>query len=254
MKWNRFVLSAFTGVAMFLTATTPVLAQSNKETIKIPFDPNNFVTTIDNPYFPLIPGTTFVYKGQTEGTPTSDVMTVTYQTKEILGVTTTVVHDRVYEEGVLTEDTLDWYAQDQQGNVWYFGENTKELDEKGNVTSREGSWLGGVNGAEPGIIMLANPQKGDTYQQELAKGEAEDMAQVLGFKDSLCVRYGCFKDVLATKEWTPLEPGVAENKYYAQGVGFIFGKTVQGGNETLELVRILHHSTDNENDNDNEKD
>lgn len=250
MKWNRFVLSALISLAVFLTATPGVLAHSNTDTIKILFDPNNFVKKIDNPYFPLISGTTFIYKGESDGTPTRDVMNVTHQTKDILGVTATVVHDRVYEEGVLMEDTLDWYAQDKQGNVWYLGEDTKELDEKGNVTSTEGTWMAGVNGAKPGVIMLANPQEGDKYQQEFAKGVGEDMAQVLGFKDSLCVSYGCFKHVLITKEWTPLEPGVVENKYYAKGVGDIFEKTVKGGNETLELVRIRHHNSDSEAEND----
>lgn len=249
MKWKgkkRLLVSAAMLLAMLFTATTNVLAKSN--IIKLPFDPDNFVRRIDNPYFPLKPGTTFIYRGETDGTPTKDVMTVTHQTKEILGVTTTVVHDQVYEEGVLTEDTLDWYAQDKQGNVWYFGEDTKELDENGNVISTEGSWQAGVNGAQPGIVMLAHPQKADKYQQEFAADVAEDMAQVLGFKNSLCVPYGCFKHVLVTKEWSPLEPGVVENKYYAKGVGFIYSEMVQGGNETLALVRIRHQNGDNEND------
>jgi hypothetical protein len=139
---------------------------------------------------------------------------------------------------VLVEDTYDWYAQDTAGNVWYFGEDTKELDENGNVISTEGSWEAGVNGAEPGIIMEANPKKGDKYQQEFATDVAEDMAQVIGFVDSFCVQYGCFEDVLVTKEWTPLEHGVVENKYYAQGVGFIYSEMVKGGDETSELVRV----------------
>src|SRR5689334_22566742 len=162
MKWKkRFWVSVALVLALFFTGTPSVLAKSNPKSIKIAFDPNNFVSKIDNPYFPLKPGTTFIYRGETDGTPTRDVMTVTHQTKEILGVTTTVVHDRVYEDGVLTEDTFDWYAQDEDGNVWYFGEDTKELDENGNVTSTEGSWEAGVNGAEPGIVMLAHPHKGD---------------------------------------------------------------------------------------------
>ena len=125
--------------------------------------------------------------------PTRNEMVVTNDTKVILGVTTIVVHDSVYEQGVLTEDTLDWYAQDEDGNVWYFGEDTKELDENGNVISTEGSWEAGVNGAKPGIVMEAKPRKGDRYQQEFATGVAEDMAQVIGYKNSYCVRHGCFK-------------------------------------------------------------
>ena len=251
MKWKkRFFVSALIIITILFTATPNVLAKSNR--IKLSFDPNNFVKKIDNPYFPLKPGTTFTYRGETEGTPTKDVTIVTHQTKEILGVTTTVVHDRVYEDGVLTEDTFDWYAQDKQGNVWYFGEDTKELDENGNVVSTEGTWQAGVNGAEPGIVMLAHPHKGDKYQQEFAAGVAEDMAQVLGFKNSLCVKYGCFKHVLVTKEWTPLEPGVVENKYYAKGVGFIYSEMVKGGDETLELVRIRHQNGGDNHDDEND--
>ena len=144
---------------------------------------------------------------------------------------------------MLIEDTFDWYAQDEEGNVWYFGEDTKELDENGNVVSTEGSWEAGVNGAEPGIIMLAEPKKGDKYQQENAPDVAEDMAQVIGFEDSVCVPYGCFEDVLVTKEWTPLEQGMVEHKYYAQGVGFIFGEMVKGGEEQIELVRVRFHNS-----------
>jgi hypothetical protein len=165
-------------------------------------------------------------------------MTVTQETKEILGVTTTVVYHLSYEDRVLVEETFDWFAQDVDGNVWYFGEDTKELDENGNVVTTEGSWEAGVDGAEPGIIMLADPKKGDKYQQELAPDVAEDMAQVIGFEDSLCVRYGCFEDVLVTKEWSPLEKGVVEYKYYAKDVGFIFGVMVKGGDEQTELVRV----------------
>ena len=203
-------------------------------------DPDDFVSVIDNPYFPLTPGTTLIYRGETEGVPTRNETYVTYDTKVILGVTTIVVHDQAFDKGVLVEDTFDWYAQDVDGNVWYFGEDTKELDENGNVISTEGSWEAGVDGAEPGIVMLADPKKGDRYQQEFATDIAEDMAQVIGFEDSLCVRYGCFEDVLVTKEWTPLERGVVENKYYAKGVGFIFGVMVKGGDEQTELVRVRH--------------
>ena len=201
-------------------------------------DPADFVSEIDNEFFPLEPGTTFIYEGETEGVPTRDEMTVTRQTKMILGVKTTVVHHVSYEDGVLIEDTFDWFAQDKDGNVWYFGEDTKELDENGNVISTEGSWEAGVDGAQAGIIMLADPKKGNRYQQEEAPDVAEDMAQVTGFEDSLCVSYGCFENVLVTKEWSPLEKGVVENKYYASGVGFIFGDMVKGGDEQTELVEV----------------
>jgi hypothetical protein len=232
---NRFFILASLLLVMLLASPFTAGAAPLQQ-----LDPGNFVSKVDNPYFPLTPGTTFTYRGETEGVPTRDVMTVTYDTKVILGVTTTVVHDQAYEDGVLAEDTFDWYAQDKAGNVWYFGEDTKELDENGNVISTEGSWEAGVNGAEPGIVMEANPKKGDKYQQEFAADVAEDMAQVIGFVDSFCVSYGCFNNVLVTKEWTPLEKGVVENKYYAKGVGFIFGVMVKGGDEQTELVRVRH--------------
>jgi len=219
-----------------IVSIAAVNVSARKQALDI--NPNDFVSEVDNPYFPLAPGTTFIYEGETEGVPTRDEMTVTRETKDILGVTTTVVHHISYEDGVLIEDTFDWFAQDKDGNVWYFGEDTKELDEDGNVISTEGSWEAGVNGAEPGIIMLANPKKGNKYQQESAPDVAEDMAQVIGFEDSLCVSYGCFDNVLVTKEWSPLEKGVVENKYYAEGVGFIFGDMVKGGDEQSELVRV----------------
>jgi hypothetical protein len=234
MKWRkRFYALTTMMIAMLFATAIPVGA-----TPSIQLDPGNFVSEVTNPYFPLESGTTYIYRGESEGVPTRNVTTVTSDTKVILGVTTIVVHDQAYEDGVLIEDTFDWYAQDVDGNVWYFGEDTKELDENGNVISTEGSWEAGVDGAEPGIIMLADPKKGNKYQQEFAPDVAEDMAQVIGFEDNFCVPYGCFDNVLVTKEWTPLERGVVENKYYAPGVGFIYGVMVKGGDEYTEFVRV----------------
>jgi hypothetical protein len=234
-KWKNqfFVLATILLITLFATVST---VRAKAPSLQI--DPNNFVSEVTNPYFPLKPGTTFIYEGESDGVPTREVVQVTRDTKEILDVLTTVVHVRTYEDGVLIEDTFDWYAQHDDGNVWYFGEDTKELDAGGNVISTEGSWEAGVNGAEPGIIMEADPKKGDRYQQEFAPDVAEDMAQVVGFEDAVCVAYGCFDNVLVTKEWTPLEKGVVENKYYAEGVGFIFGVMTKGGDEQLELVDV----------------
>jgi hypothetical protein len=203
---------------------------------------STFVKEVDNKFFPLKPGTTFVYKGEEEGVPSRNTVEVTEDKKTILGVETTVVHDRVFKgkgnKEYLAENTFDWYAQANDGTVCYFGEDTKELDKHGNVISTEGSWEAGVNGAKPGIIMEAHPEVGDTYQQEFAPGVAEDMAKVLSLDKSTCVPYRCFDNLLLTKEWTPLEPGVAEHKYYAKDVGFIRGVVVTGGKEHTELVRI----------------
>jgi hypothetical protein len=228
------------GVAMLFATLSIAAVDMGTKQPQAEIDPDNFVSQVDNPYFPLEPGTTLIYRGETDGVPTRNVTYVTNDTKVILGVTTIVVHDQAFEEGVLVEDTFDWFAQDVDGNVWYFGEDTKELDEDGNVISTEGSWEAGVDGAEPGIVMLADPKKGDRYQQEFLPGVAEDKAQVIGYEDSFCVPYRCFDNVLVTKEWSPLDRGVVENKYYAEGIGFISAVMVKGGEENTELVRIRH--------------
>jgi hypothetical protein len=234
----KFLLAASGLVALVLLAGSMSGPASVAGANTPQFDPNNFVRNVDNPFFPLDPGTTYFYEGQEDGIPSSTTTEVTNDTKRILGVRATVVHDLAYVDGVLVEETFDWYAQDKQGNVWYLGEDSRELDEFGNVISTEGSWEAGVNGAQAGIIMLADPRKGDRYRQEFAPGVAEDTAQVLSLDESICVSYGCFDGVLLTKEWTPLNRGVVDNKYYAEGIGFIFSDTVKGGDETLELVAI----------------
>ena len=154
------------------------------------------------------------------------------------GVTTTIVHDQAFENGVLVEDTLDYYAQDLDGNVWYFGEDSKEIPSG----STEGSWRAGVDDADAGFIMLANPQPGDRYYQEFARNVAEDQAKVLTLYGSVCVPYQepdfCPDHLLVTKETTRFDPGVVENKYYAAGIGFIRGEMVKGGDEHTELVNI----------------
>src|SRR5262245_39682889 len=235
MKRKLRLFALVTTLAILFTTVPMAAAESRGKKSPLQLDPGNFVSVIDNKYFPLTPGTTFIYRGESDGVPTRTETFVTRDTKVILGVTTTVVHDQAFEEGVLVEDTFDWYAQDKQGNVWYFGEDTKELDEDGNVISTEGSWEAGVDGAEPGIIMEADPQVRDRYHQELYRGVAEDQAKVLQLDASICVRYGCFDNVLVTKEWTRLEPGVVDNKYYAPGVGFIYEIMVKGGDEFSEL-------------------
>lgn len=203
-------------------------------------DPANFVTQIDNPYWPLVPGTTFVYEGTSDGEPEHNEVAVTDETKTILGVQCVVVRDTVSTaDGELTEDTQDWYAQDKDGNVWYFGEDSKSYED-GKLASTEGSWEAGVDGAQPGIIMPAEPKVGDEYQQEYYAGRAEDMAAVLEVGSGpVTVPYGTFDNLLVTKEWSPLEPDVVEHKTYAPGVGLILAESVQGEDERQELVAIL---------------
>ena len=197
---------------------------------------------INNPYFPQPVGTLFVYEGTTEGVPTRDEICVTSQTKRILGVRTRVVHHRSYEfvdsQFVLVEDTQDWFAQDKTGQVWYFGEDTTEFPSG----STEGSWEAGVDDADAGFIMRADPQRGDRYYQEFARNVAEDQAKVLSVDEALCVQYGCFGNVLLTQETSRLDPGVLEYKYYAPGVGFILAVIIKGGDERTELVSITPNS------------
>jgi hypothetical protein len=199
--------------------------------------PSDFTTEIDNKYFPLKPGTTFLYEGKFQGARERDVMAVTHDTRRFMGVECLVASDRVTEDGKVTEQTYDWYAQDNQGNVWYFGEHVTEY-KNGKVTGHEGSWESGVGGAKPGIAMQADPIPGQIYRQEYSKGVAEDKAKVISLKGSAKVPYGSFNNVLVTEEFTPLEPGVVERQYYVAWVGDIVEATVKGQPERIELVAV----------------
>lgn len=202
-----------------------------------PPDPGSFVRTVANPWFPLAPGTMFVYRGTKDGEPTRDVVHVTARTRVIQGVRCTAVSDRLYAGGTLAERTTDWYAQDRAGTVWYFGEATAELDDAGRVTSREGSWLAGVDGARAGIFMPARPRVGQVFQQEHLKGHAEDRFRVLGVRAPVRVPAVASRRGLLTKEWTPLEPDVVDHKLYVRGVGLVAERTIRGGDERAVLVR-----------------
>jgi hypothetical protein len=200
-------------------------------------DSADFASRIDNPYWPMAPGSRWVYREGDQRT----VVAVTDKSKRILGIPATVVHDVVTEDGALVEDTWDWYAQDKEGNIWYLGEATKEF-ENGKVKSTEGSWEAGVDGAEAGIIVPAKPKVGMTYRQEYLKGEAEDAADVLSVDKRATVPYGSFDELLETKDYTPLEPKLVENKYYAKGVGPVLGITVSGGSDRETLLSFVHGS------------
>ena len=201
-------------------------------------DPSNFVGEVDNKYFPLEPGTTFVYEGKDEEGFERIEVTVTNGTKRVMGVDCVVLRDRVWIDRKVVEDTFDWHAQDKEGNVWYFGENSREI-ENGEVVSTEGSWEAGVDGAEPGILIKADPKVGETYRQEYYPGEAMDMGKVLSLDESATVPYGSFDHLLMTKDWNPLEPaaGVA-HKYYAPGIGKIQEVYVEGPAEKVELIDV----------------
>ena len=200
-------------------------------------DPANFVSTVDNPYFPLVPGSVLIYEGMSDGEREVVTIHVTHQTKEILGVRCIVVRDTVKVAGEVSEDTFDWYAQDVEGNVWYMGEDTKEY-ENGKVSSTEGSWEAGVNGALPGVIMPAHPEVGLAYTQEHYAGEAEDKGKIIALGEHVTVPFGSFDEVVVTEDWTPLEPNVREHKWYAPDVGVVFEEIVKGGDEVLRLVEV----------------
>ena len=203
----------------------------------VELDPADFVAEIDNPYWPMRPGTTWVYREtDAEGTVQRVDVTVTDRTKTILGIAAVVVHDVVTQDGELIEDTYDWYAQDTSGNVWYLGEATKEF-ENGEVTTTAGSWEAGVDGAQPGIIVPADPEVGMTYRQEHYAGEAEDEGEILSLDERAEVPFGPFDNVLMTKDTTPLDPDVLEHKFYAEGVGPILVLGLSGGGGREELVR-----------------
>jgi hypothetical protein len=201
------------------------------------FDPHDFVRAVDNRLFPLRPGTRLVYKGEADGETETNVTLVTHDRKEILGISAVVVLDRVFSHGELKERTLDWYAQDEDGNVWYLGEDTKEY-ENGRVVSTAGSWEAGVHGAKAGIIMLAHPHVGDQYRQEFLAGEAEDVSRVVAQGVDVTVPYGSFHHCLKTVEFTRLEPGIKEAKMFCPGVGFVKAKSIQGETGHLVLTSI----------------
>src|SRR5690242_11023182 len=205
------------------------------------FDPDNFVRVVDNRFFPLRPGTRYVYHGVEDGEVETNITIVTHDRKEILGISATVVFDRVFVHGVLKEKTFDWYAQDRNGNVWYLGEDTREF-ENGKVVSTEGSWKAGKDGAKPGIIMLAHPQVGETYRQEFLANVAEDQARVVARGLDVAVPYASFQNCLKTIEFTRLEPGVKESKDFCPGVGFVKAHSVEGPFTRLVLTAITKSS------------
>jgi hypothetical protein len=194
---------------------------------------------VTNAWFPLARGSTYVYDGQKEGKQARDVMTVTRKTKTISGIRAAVVADRLYLNGSLAERTTDWYAQDKRGTVWYLGEKTAELDSKGKVTSTEGSFLDGRDGAKGGIFMPAHPAVGQSGQQESFKGEAEDRFRILSLATTITTPAVSSQNAMLTEETTPLEPGVVDHKYYVQGIGTVKEQQVAGAQPGQEEVTQL---------------
>ena len=189
---------------------------------------------INNPYFPLVPGTTMKFLVKDGIRTAENTVEVTHDTKTIGGVKCVTVHDTVSESGAVTEDTYDWYAQADDGTVWYFGEDTKEFKSSGQIDTKV-SWEAGVNGAQAGITMPGVAKPGEPYRQEYVAGKAEDIGQVVALGESVTVPAGTFADVVQTKEWSTLESG-SEKKWYAPGAGVVREESTAG--EIVMLISI----------------
>jgi hypothetical protein len=202
-------------------------------------DPSRFSNPKPNPYYPLTPGTVSRYQGSDAGVPLHEEVTVTHRKKTIQGVGTTVVRDVLRRaDGTVAESTLDWYAADNDGNVWYFGEATATFNRQGKVKSRDGSWEAGVHGAVAGLIMPADPKPTNAYRQEFYPGHAEDQAWTVQLGGAVTVPFGKVQHVVRSFEWTRLEPGVMSVKFYAPGLGVVREKDMAGGTEIFELVSV----------------
>ena len=240
----KFALGMIIGVLMIMSPSSPIetINAHGSSTAPCPgFDSSNFSepTKITNRYLPMQPGNVFVYSGTTNGNPEATIVHITHETKMVDGVMAIVVNDTVRENGKVVESTLDYYAQDNSGNVWYLGEDSFQI-KNGRVIGNSGSWLAGVNGAQPGFIMEAHPKAGDFYCQENAPGVAQDQAKVISVSSSVCVPWVCTNNhVLLTEETTPLEPGAVEHKWYTLDTGNTMAKDISGGQDESQLVAIL---------------
>lgn len=231
-------VSATTGIAV-ATGAAPRGGDLPEGSEPFDLDPASFTVDIDNPYWPMEPGTRWIYREtDAEGTVLKVVVTVTSETKEIAnGVTARVVRDTVTEDGAVVEDTFDWYAQDADGNIWYLGEDTAEF-EKGKITTGSGSFEAGIDGALPGVAVPANPVDDLHYRQEYYAGEAEDQGEILSVDEQVQVTAGHYEHVLMTKDTNPIEPKVLEFKFYAPGVGPVLAIAVSGSSDREELLRL----------------
>jgi hypothetical protein len=242
-KTIRSVAGFGLAIALAVTALPGGIAVAGSCPIALPqggepvtLDPSGFTGPIDNPYLPMAPGSTWVYRETSpDGGRQKDRIYVRSQSKEILGIQATVVHDVAREHGQVIENTWDWYAQDACGNVWYLGENTKEY-ENGVVVSTEGSWEAGVDGAQPGVVMPADPATGVAYRQEFYDGHAEDQAAILSVSEQAEVPFGHFANVVLTRDFTSLHAKMLEYKLYAKGIGPVLVFGVSGGSGTEELI------------------
>ena len=205
----------------------------------VDLNPADFTAEITHPLWPMKPRTRWTYREiDVDGTVTDGVVIATTRTQKLAnGITARVVRDTAREDGAIVEDTIDWYAQDSAGNLWYLGEQTAEF-ENGKIVSRHGSFEAGRNGAQPGIILPAHPEVGQRYRQEYLKGEAEDIGQVLATDEQIQVPAGHYRHAVLTKDTSGIEPDVVEYKLYGPGVGPALTLTASGGSSREELIKI----------------
>jgi len=234
----RTKLIAATIAVIAIATTAAVMLSGGAASAGI--NPADFNAPVSNPYFPLKPGMVFIYKGSEGNDRLTERLRVTHEHRMIEGVSTTVISDILHANGRLQEKTTDWYANDNAGNVWYFGERTATYHPDGTVASREGTWLAGTNGGIAGVIMPANPYPTDAYRQEFLKGHAEDQAWIVANHEEMRLPYGKLDHIVRSYEWTRLEPNVVSVKFYAPHLGIISERDVAGGTENLKLVHVRH--------------
>jgi hypothetical protein len=242
-RWRVSLLWTAAAVVVFVvvaSVATVRIIRSRADSYAPRIEPGQFTTMIDNPYFPLRPGNRWVYEGPgADGKPEQTVIDVTSETRRVGGVMCVVVRDTETANGQVIEDAVNWYAQDAEGNVWNFGEETKEFAD-GKLVDTEGSWETGVKGAKPGIAMQANPKIGDHYRKEYLRGEAEATADVLSLNEHATVPFGSFDGVRMTKEYSPLESSLVDHRYYAKDVGLVLVVMVKGGSGRTQLIEMTH--------------
>ncbi len=231
------IIAVILVIFFVLKGASPMSPKTGDQEYSPKIDSKDFISSINNPFYTLVPGQTFTYKGKTANGVEKNTTIVTNKTKNILGVATVEVWDRVWLNDSLIEETYDWYAQDKDGNVWYFGEDSKEYED-GRVTSTKGSWEGGMNGALPGIIMKAHPAVGDSYRQEYFKGEAEDMADVLSVTEKVTTPLGTFSNCLKTHDWSKVDSNLNEHKYYCVPIGAVILEVDVDSGAKTELLSV----------------
>jgi hypothetical protein len=229
-------ISLLAGACVVLAAVM-ACSDNTTEPYHVTVDPANFVAGIDNPYYPLTPGKKLRYEGEATDGHETNIVVVSNQTYNILGVACTVVEDTVLVDGEMIEATTDWFAQDTDGTVWYMGEASRSY-ENGKLASTEGSWEAGKKGALPGVIMYGNPKTGGPYRQEFQAGVAEDRGQIIATNATVTVPYGTFSGCIKTEEWSDIEPGIVEYKFYAKNVGVVRSVSVVGEQDDSKLVAV----------------